>query len=193
MKTALHLCHPSVPDGLHRLFQAEGWREKRVEEGLAGLASLPDKGAEGLWLPHQLPMLQPHETIPTLMDIQRVLKDDGVFLAVVWDGQLAARQIANGKDAIALGQQRGTPLLARDMLYGAHGEYHQCFSAQSLGGALKQAGFQEIQITRDQLHIWAAGVARPTQARAWRDKIRVQDNHKPRGLADYLDVPPTSR
>lgn len=177
----------------HAMFQAEDWQETLlvVEPGmLAALATVKDASVDGIWCMHLLATVPAAESVAVLAQCQRILKPDGIMASVVFDAEIAGRHIAQGKLAEPVPANGPVPMMAMDMLYGKQGEYRQCFTALMLGKYLREAGFKNIQVSREQIFLWASAIARPSRITGASDKIRINDTHRPLGLPDHLSAPP---
>jgi predicted SAM-dependent methyltransferase len=174
-KVVLHVgCGPNERSRLERMFHEPGWREVRLDidppvapdivASLTDMSVVADESVDAVWSSHNLEHLYPHEVPVALKEFRRVLKPGGFVLITLPDLQVVAERILADKlDEVLYVSPAGevTPL---DMLFGygrfvAHNLYmaHHCgFTAKTLTNALIQAGFVNVNTSRENLAIWAA-------------------------------------
>jgi hypothetical protein len=155
-------------------------------------------------------MLQPN-VLPLLQELKRIMKVDGLIHISVPDAQKAADFVYRGLTDEAVTELEGvenkdgkqkkvrklvTPV---DMLYGHKdvvnenniGGLHKCcFTATSLGRALKASGFKDLQVKHNNLEIIAAGRKPVAGYDTLNEKIVILDAPQSQGQNDELDLPP---
>lgn len=162
-------------------FNGPGWREIRIDldasvhpdivASLTALEQVPSDSGDALWCSHMLEHLDAHEVGGALAEVLRVLKPGGMLFAMVPDAQVAARMVAEDRGDEPIYQSRMGPITALDMLYG-HGAslaaghrtmaHRTCFTARTLGEALKAAGFRIILLMRRDTHEIVVKAMKPT-------------------------------
>lgn len=191
---------PQAAQQLHAVFRGEGWKVARVEPDaalnpdyagrLSDLSAVPDAVADAVWFSNLLSLYSGRELVAIAGALFRVMKPDGQLITLAPDGQLAAKHIADGKVGVPV-EGLSQKIYAMDMLYGPGRNFRQCFTAQSLGRLFREAGFENIQVTREDGVLWLAARKQPVERGEFSDKIRVHDKvAMAKGLPDALDVPP---
>jgi SAM-dependent methyltransferase len=174
-KQVLHVgCGPKRADDLHPTFQTGDWREIRVDinpavrpDIVASITSMPQVGGnsvDAVWSSHNLEHLYAHEVPTALREFLRVLKPGGFVLLTMPDLQKAAEFVAQGKLEEPIYQSPAGPISAIDICFGHRASIAQGnefmahktgFSALTLAQKLAACGFQNIQVERRNLDLWA--------------------------------------
>jgi SAM-dependent methyltransferase len=177
-RTVLHVgCGAPDPHKLPAaFFPAGAWREVRldIDPGVAPdiLASITDMGvvadgsADAVYSAHNLEHLHAHEVPLALREFHRVLRPEGGFLLVtVPDLQRAAALIAEDRLEESAYASPAGPISPLDMVYGfgraieaGNGfmAHRTGFTARTLEGALRAAGFPIVRVIRDEhFALWA--------------------------------------
>ncbi len=174
-KLLLHVgCGSPDPNKLPQQFRSPEWREVRldidpsVQPDLIG--SITDLSAVGassvdvVYSSHNLEHIYHHEVPTALSEFYRVLKPGGYALITLPDLRRVAEQVAQGKLEEPLYVSAAGPIAAIDILYGygydiARGNHFMAhktgFTAKTLAEKLRQAGFSKVEVTEDDLNLWA--------------------------------------
>lgn len=174
-KKALYLGVSSArADRLHPGFSLEEWDWVRadpdpsvkpdIQTFLHELKEIAPASMEAVWAPHVLHRLYPHIVEAMLQKAYRALKDEGVLIISVPDAQLAATYLANNQPAEVLYKSPAGEVTAHDVLFGfakniergMHQFAHRTgFTCESLGAALRNAGFSSIAIRSEEFDLHA--------------------------------------
>ena len=180
VKKVLHVgCGPLAAQKLHESFRGPGWQEVRLDinpaagpdivASITDMSAVPDGSFDALYSSHNLEHLMPHEVPAALKEFCRVLRPEGYALITLPDLQQAAEYIAAGKAEEPVLMTNKGPITPLDMLYGFRPfladnpfmAHRFGFTAATLEGTLRQAGFIHVNVERDgEFNLWA--VASPT-------------------------------
>ncbi len=176
-KTVLHIGWCSaLPERLHAAFRQPGWKVIRMDVNAAlnpdiagvftDIKPVQSASIDAVWCPHLLHRFFLHDVLTGLRECFRVLKEGGRLITSVPDAQLAATYLANNKPFETVYDSPAGPVTAIDMLYGfvpalREGKtflaHRTGFTAESLGLAMRETGFTNIQVQRDVAEITALG------------------------------------
>jgi len=172
----LHVgCGSSPRERLPAVFQQERWVEIRydidptvqphVVGSMTDMSAFPDGCIDAIWSAHNLEHLNSFEVPEALAEFRRVLKPDGFALISVPDMTVIANLVVNGALNEILYQSAAGPIRPLDMMFGhqssiAAGNQYMAhrtgFTADTLGSALLEAGFQEVRIHEGMKYdLWA--------------------------------------
>ena len=177
VRTVLHVgCGMADPRKLPTAFFApDAWREVRldIDPGVApdivasitDMATVDSGSVDAVWSAHNLEHLFAHEVPLALAEFRRVLRLGGFALVTMPDLQRAAELVAQDRlDEPAYLSPAG-PIAPLDMLFGhgaaiAAGNHFMAhrtgFTARTLEGALRRAGFGMVRVVRDEsFALWA--------------------------------------
>jgi len=179
-RKVLHVgCGAADPAKLPQAFFPAGlWSELRldIDHGVApdvvasitDMAAVPSGSVDAVWSAHNLEHLRAHEVPLALAEFRRVLRPAGFALMTMPDLQQVAALVAEGNlEGTAYISAMG-PIAPLDMLYGfrpavAAGNdfmgHRTGFTAGTLAGHLRNAGFVNVQVQRDgSFALWAVAV-----------------------------------
>ncbi len=180
-RQVLHVgCGPYLEAKLHSIFR-ERFREVRLDidpeckpdiiASMTDMSVVPSATMDAVWSSHNVEHLYAHEVIPALKEFARVLKPSGFALVTLPDLQAVAQLVADDKLMEPAYQSPIGPIAPLDILYGHRGSvakgnvfmsHRTGFTARSLGGALKAAGFAFVEVSRgDSFDLWACAYKRP--------------------------------
>jgi SAM-dependent methyltransferase len=165
----LHVgCGFFAREKLPPLFRRPGWQEIRLDidpevqpdfvASLTDMHVIPDSAVDAVYSSHNVEHLYPHDVVPALREMRRVLKPDGFAFIKLPDLQEVARYVAEGKLEDPLYLSPVGPIAPLDILYGhrpslAGGNLFMAhrtgFTAETLGAALIKAGFVAVLLQRD--------------------------------------------
>lgn len=180
LRIVLHVgCGAPNPEKLPAAFFARGeWRELRldidpnvapdIEASITDMAVVADASVDAVWSSHNVEHLFAHEVPIALAEFHRVLRPGGFALITLPDLQQVAALIAEGRLEEAAYLSNSGPIAPLDILYGhrasiAGGNHFMAhrtgFTATTLDGALRRAGFATVQVARDGHYaLWATAV-----------------------------------
>ncbi|KQV80224.1 SAM-dependent methyltransferase [Massilia sp. Root351] len=162
----LHVgCGHARPERLPAYFRERQWREIRLDidpgvqpdivGSIADLSAIPSAGVDAIWCSHSLEHLPSFEVPAALEAFRRVLKADGFALISVPDLRAVARHIVEGDLQQPLYHAAAGPISALDILFGHQASirkgnqymaHRTGFTSDTLGGALAEAGFDEVRV-----------------------------------------------
>lgn len=162
----LHVgCGMPNPKRLPACFQQAGWREVRFDidgrvrpdivGSITDMSMIPDGCIDAIWSSHNLEHLNSFEVPVALAEFRRVLKPAGFVLLTLPDLRAIARHIAGGGLAEPLYQSPAGPIRALDVVFGHQASieagngfmaHRTGFTADTLGAALLDAGFDEVRV-----------------------------------------------
>jgi hypothetical protein len=178
--TVLHVCSgPYHPEKLHPNFR-DGWREVRLDADAGAkpdilaaptdLSMVQTGSIHAIWCPYGLVRLWAHEVPQALKEFQRVLRPDGFALITVPDLQRVAEHVVSDQLDAELFASPAGPITVRDVMYG-HGRtlaagdlamaHRTGFTAKTLGHAILDAGFANVDINRSRYDLWALAEKSP--------------------------------
>jgi SAM-dependent methyltransferase len=169
-KLLLHVgCGPRNPELVHPLFRTAEWVEMRLDidpmvepdivASMLDMKGVPSASVDAVWSGNNLEHLYPHEVPGALREFLRVLKPEGFALIAVPDLRWIARAVADDRLTEPLYDTPAGKVTALDALFGfgpalkagnlfmAH---HTGFTPRSLDAALRQAGFDHIELYQGQ-------------------------------------------
>jgi hypothetical protein len=174
-KLLLHVgSGPKNPELVHPLFRTPEWIEVRldidpkVEPDI--IASMLDMNAveygsvDAVWSGNNLEHLYPHEVPTALREFLRVLKADGFALIAVPDLRRIAQAVVADRLTEPLYDTPAGKVTPLDALFGfgpalAAGNlfmaHHTGFTPRSLDAALRQAGFNHVELYQGQWELLA--------------------------------------
>jgi SAM-dependent methyltransferase len=180
MPTVLNLgCGPKGDAPLPALF--DGWAEIRVDSepavdpdyvgSMVDLRMIDDAAVDAVFCSHSLEHLPLHQVQTALGEIRRVLRGDGIFVAVVPNLEGCARAILADRLHLVVAESPAGPITPHDMIYGLtaalaaghDGMAHRCgFTPTMLQAELERA-FPEVAVRRRDERNEIVGVARKTK------------------------------
>lgn len=207
-KRVLHLYSGAASEKrMHASFNPESWEEVRIDPfaentpdivgGFEMLSQFPDGCFQALWCAHRLQLLPQDQIVPCLKECLRVLSDKGMLLFTVADLQSVSKLVWEGKqpDESLIG--KGPTAL--QLLYGPVPalRFQSSFTALTFGRALKNAGFFNVEVKREDVTLWGLGHKLSKEHPNRSDRILVVDRYAPMqpsatpgGQSDELDRPP---
>ncbi len=174
-KLVLHVgCGPRSAAGLHQRFRGPEWQEVRLDidpgvepDIVASIVDMPDvedESVDALWSSHNLEHVYAHQVPLVLGEFFRVLRPGGEALVTMPDLQAVARYVSTGKLEDRVYTSPAGPITALDMIFG-HGPsvrdgnefmaHRTAFSARTLTAKLSDAGFERIDVKREEFALWA--------------------------------------
>jgi len=160
------------------------WRQIRVDADIAAhpdivsdivdLSKIESGTVSAVWSAHCFEHLYSHQITPTLVEIYRVLNDDGFLCIIVPDLQAIAQFLVSDRLHEVIYQSPAGPVTAHDVLFGfgpaiALGHTmmaHRCgFAPTLLLNRIREVPFAEIVARRRPNLFELAGVARKKPAR----------------------------
>ncbi len=174
--TVLHVgCGIPLPESLHLGFRTPEWQEVRFDIDpnvnpdiigtLTDMNAVQSSSVNAIWSSHNIEHLYPHEVSIALQEFYRVLKVEGLILITCPDIQKVAEYVAQGKLETPLYTiSGGANISALDILYGwgmpiSQGNYYMAhrtgFTAETLKNKLRDAGFVDVIVCREDLNLWA--------------------------------------
>jgi len=181
----LHVgCGRNTSADLPAPFNQPPWQEIRLDidpgvqpdivASITDMAPIGDATMHALWSSHNLEHLYPHQVPAALAEFARVLMPDGFAVITVPDLERVAAAIAQGRLTAPAYVSPAGPVAPIDMLYGfrpslAEGHLHMAhrtgFTSDSLGAALREAGFGAAVVCRDGgWFLWAVASLRGEDA-----------------------------
>ncbi|ARR52699.1 hypothetical protein HY78_04175 [Rhizorhabdus wittichii DC-6] len=178
MKDVLHVgCGSATIKKMTPGFQ-QGWREIRfdinpdVRPDIIGtttdMKAVADGSVDAVYSSHNIEHVYAHQVEQVLCEFRRVLKPDGFLVVTCPNIQPVAEFVAKGRLTEPLYTSPAGPISALDILYG-HGKairngeeymaHRTAFTADTLGTAMRAAGFGTTGIRKRGLDLWAIGVA----------------------------------
>lgn len=174
-KAVLHVgCGPYNREGLPPKFRTPAWREVRLDinpavrpdiiGSITDLSAVPDQSVEAIYSSHNLEHVYAHEVPIALAEFFRVLKPGGIAILTLPDIQKVAEYVAQGNLEESLYVSAAGPIAAIDILYGLrpaiesgnHFMAHRtAFTGDSLSQKLQEAGFDKVEISKEDLNLWA--------------------------------------
>lgn len=174
-RVVLHVgCGPYSPEKLHRHFRGPGWRELRLDidpavgpdivGSITDLAAIATASVDAVWSSHNVEHLHAHEVPRALGEFLRVLRPGGFALITLPDLQRVAELVAADRLEDPAYLSPAGPIAPLDTLYGhrasiARGNlfmaHHTGFTATTLDGALRRAGFGTVRTQRLGFDLWA--------------------------------------
>lgn len=174
-RIVLHVgCGPYNPNKLHAAFRKPGWRELRLDinadvkpdivSSMLSMPMLANASVDAVWSSHNLEHLYAHEVPVALAEFQRVLKPGGLALITLPDLQKVAELVAADKLEDMAYMSPAGPIAPLDTIYGhgasiARGNTYMAhntgFTAKTLAGALARAGFERVEVKRNNFDLWA--------------------------------------
>jgi SAM-dependent methyltransferase len=143
------------------------WRELRVDvdasvvpdilADITDLSAIESGSVDAVWSAHCIEHLYLHQVGQVIVQIHRILKDDGFFCMIVPDLQAIAEFIARDRLHEMVYESPAGPIIAHDMIYGfgrslaqGHGAMaHRCgFTPTLLLQKLQEAPFAEFVLRR---------------------------------------------
>lgn len=154
-------------------------------------------GFDAALLPYSLQALTPADAAETLAMVRAALKPGGVANIMVFDLQRLGEYLATNRGEEPVLKSNLGDFTPIEMLYGPakpdlRTAFQHCYNTLTLGRLLRQAGYGQIRIRRDQFNLLAAGVRAEEGTNLAAERIQVIDPAAPRGLADDLESPPVS-
>lgn len=176
LKKVLHVgCGVHTPEKLHENFRTADWQEVRLDinpavepdivASITDMSAVPDASFEALYSSHNLEHLHPHEAPLALAEFYRVLRPSGFALITLPDLTRVAEAIAAGREEEPVLMTNRGPITPLDILYGFRPflergnlfmAHNFAFTAATLERALRQAGFTDVSVERDDAYnLWA--------------------------------------
>jgi SAM-dependent methyltransferase len=175
MKTFLHVgCGPQDKSGL-KGFNSVSWQEIRfdidpsvdpdIEGTLTDMHAVATGSVDAIYSSHNIEHVFPHEVHTVLLEMHRVLRDDGIVVLTCPDLRSVCEAVANDRLHEPLYEAPAGPIAPIDILYGhrraiAEGKIHMAhktgFTYSTLTGAFYEAGFK-----------FNVGAARPSYFDLW--------------------------
>jgi hypothetical protein len=169
MADVLHVgCGVYGREKLPPVFRLAGWREIRLDidpevhpdfvSSITDMRDIADGAVDAVYSSHNIEHLYPHEVLPALGEMRRVLKLAGFVFIKLPDLQEVARHVAEGKLEDPLYLSPMGPIAPLDILYGhrpslasgnAFMAHHTGFTGETLGAVLIKAGFAAVMVQRD--------------------------------------------
>jgi SAM-dependent methyltransferase len=176
-KTVLHVgCGPPDPAKLDVMFHGPDWRELRfdIDPGvkpdivgtIVGVTNVKDESVDAVWSSHNIEHIHAHEVPLALRGFFRVLRPGGFTLIATPDLQWAAALIAKGNLERPILDSDLGEIAPLDIVYGHRGSirqgnefmaHHTGFTAKTLGTKLREAGFEDVSVTRNDFELRARG------------------------------------
>lgn len=175
----LHVgCGPQRKVNTTPYFQGEEWEELRFDIDpkvapdilgtLTDMSAVASGSVDAVFSSHNIEHLYPHEVPIALLEILRVLKDDGIFIVTCPDLVSVCKLIAEDKLLEPAYISPAGPIAPLDILYGyrpamAQGNLymaHRCgFTQKVLIGTLMSAGFTSVAAAARPgvFDLWAVG------------------------------------
>lgn len=174
-KAVLHVgCGPYNPEGLPPQLRTAEWREVRLDinpavrpdiiGSITDLSAVPDQCVEAVYSSHNLEHVYAHEVPISLAEFFRVLKPGGIAIITLPDIQKVAEYVAQGNLEESLYVSAAGPIAAIDILYGLRPAiesgnqfmaHRTAFTGDSLSQKLQEAGFDKVEIKKEELNLWA--------------------------------------
>lgn len=162
----LHIgCGSAGPERLPVYFRTPQWSEIRADIdpavkpdivcSMLDLSPIASASIDAIWSSHNLEHLSWFEVPVALAEFRRVLKPDGFALMNVPDLRAIARYILEDKLTDSLYNSAAGPISPLDMVFGhqrsmqagnAYMAHKTGFTANTLGQALADAGFDEVRV-----------------------------------------------
>jgi SAM-dependent methyltransferase len=180
-KILLHVgCGLPNRERIPEQFRGPEWHELRfdIDSGvkpdivgtIVDMVGVPSESVDAVFSSHNLEHVYAHEAVRVLQEFQRVLRPGGQVLVTMPDLQHVAQLIAAGKLEDPFYEGPSGPVTPLDVLYGkgdwiAEGNefmaHRTGFTARTLGRKLRQAGFSDVEVVRDDTNIalWGSGSA----------------------------------
>jgi hypothetical protein len=172
-KTVLHIgLRSATPAMLHSSFNHPSWHVVRLDThadvqpdfvgSITHMHMLPDQSVEAIWCPQVLQKLFYYEIHHALKEAYRVLTHGGSFYMSVPDGQIAGAYLAHNRANEALYTAKAGDVTSVDLLYGFQPAiqkgnlslvHHCVFTTDSLVTLMRESGFTNIQIKRDNFEL----------------------------------------
>jgi len=163
-------CGPRANSGrLPEAFRTAGWREVRVDldpgvqpdlvASITDLSGVPDGSVDALWSSHNIEHLYRFEVPNALQEFLRVLKPHGFAYLKTPDLQAVAQMIAADQLHDTAYESPAGPITPHDMVFGHEASvaggnlfmaHRTGFTANSLGAAMRTAGFATAMLKRKQ-------------------------------------------
>jgi SAM-dependent methyltransferase len=174
-KKVLHVgCGPYNPDALPPELRTEEWQEIRLDINpavnpdilgtITDLSAVPDESVDAVFSSHNIEHIYTYEVPRALREFKRVLKPHGMAVITCPDIQAVALEVAQGNLENPLYISPAGPIAAIDILYGLgtsieQGNYYMAhktaFTAETLKEKLLKAGFEQVEVHREGLNLWA--------------------------------------
>jgi len=212
MKRLLHVgCGPKRKNGTTPGFAGPDWEEVRLDidpavepDIVASITDMreavPEASFDALFSSHNIEHLYAHEVPQALAEFRRVLRPEGFAVITCPDLQAVAREIAEDRLAVPVGQSASGPVTPLDMVFGwrpalAAGNHfmaHRCgFTFTFLASLLRQAGFASVIGARPQgpYNLWVLATRLPRDEATLRRMAgeffwRPSPPAQPRGTGD---------
>ena len=172
-KAVLHIgIYSATAQTLHNNFKKEPWHVVRLDSreevkpdhlhSMADMATIGDQSIDNIWCPQVLQKLFSFEIAQALKEAHRVLKNGGTFYMSVPDGQIAGAYLANNRQTEALYTAAAGEVSSIDLLFGFQPAiqkgntsliHHSIFTLDSLIAIMRDSGFTNIQIKRDNFEL----------------------------------------
>lgn len=174
----LHVgCGPRTSGVLPPEFQTEAWQEIRLDidhevqpdivASMTDMRRVLDESCKAVWSHHNIEHLHPWEVPLALAEFRRVLKPGGVAFVQCPDLEAVATEIIEGRGNKVAYESPAGPVKPLDMIYGyekflAGGNAYQAhktgFTAQTLAERLREAGFSQVAVQRENWTLVAQAV-----------------------------------
>lgn len=212
MKRLLHVgCGPKRKDATTPGFAGPDWEEVRLDidptvepDIVASITDMrdavPAASFDALFSSHNIEHLYAHEVPQALAEFRRVLRPEGFAVITCPDLQAVAREIAEDRLAVPVGQSASGPITPLDMVFGwrpalAAGNHfmaHRCgFTFTYLASLLRQAGFASVIGAKPQgpYNLWVLATRQPRDKETLRRMAgeffwRPAPPAQPRGTGD---------
>ncbi|HKG38875.1 MAG TPA: methyltransferase domain-containing protein [Conexibacter sp.] len=177
----LHVgCGPPDHYVLHESFRNPEWHEVRLDidpgvrpdivASVSDMSPVPSSSFDAVYSHHNIEHVFAHEVPHVMAEFLRVLRPGGEALISTPDLQGVAEVIARGRLHERLYRSEAGDISALDVVYGLQSDiaggreymaHRTGFTLRTLGRALSQAGFVNVQVMRAvDYALWARG-ARP--------------------------------
>lgn len=218
-KRFLHICRGEKnPARLPKLFATPEWQEIRFDtDPNMNITGMESASMDGVFTAHNLQFLPSLQVPFAVKEFFRVLKPGGIAMITVPDMQVVAAYIAQGRLENKLYDSPAGPISPIDIIYGSRQTeqnrimHKSGFTAVTLARRLMEAGFSNIIVQRDWIHLWATAyklqegdprygirpeirnkdLSGPKSAELpfwYRRLLQIQEN--PEIKSDELDIPP---
>lgn len=185
-KVVLHVGCGSVEEqGLHERYRSPEWREVRLDvdpdvepdvvASITDMSPVPERSVDAVYSHHNIEHIFAHEVPLAMSEFFRVLRPGGEVMLATPDLQLVARTIASGRLEDTLYRSPAGSITALDVVYGLRSDiltgreymaHRTGYTRGTLARKLGQAGFVDVEVTRQAPYaLWATG-RRPVEDQA---------------------------
>jgi len=174
----LHVgCGPRTVGVLPPEFHTDSWQEIRLDidqnaepdivASITDMRQIEDGRCRAVWSSHNIEHLAPYEVPLALAEFYRVLEPGGIAFIQCPDLQAVAEEIVGGRINDVAYESSAGPIRPIDMVYGyelflSNGNHYQAhrtgFTADTLTMRMKEAGFSEVEVRRENWTLVAQGL-----------------------------------